>query len=163
MTEESRLVFLYPIKQEIEVYYYINEGNLMADMDMKFLVVDDMLTMRKILIRMLNDLGYEKVEFAEDGEEAFELLNSHFSKNDPFDFVFTDINMPNWNGIRLLTEIRKHENFKKMPVLVISAEVESESIKEIMLSGATTMVRKPFDKEKIKEKIDFCLNKIKDD
>ena len=93
--------------------------------DMKFLIVDDFSTMRRIVRGLLKEIGYNNAEEAEDGAVALGML-----KNQKFDFVVSDINMPNMNGFQLLGEIKKDEKLKHLPVLMVTAEARKEDVSE---------------------------------
>jgi two-component system chemotaxis response regulator CheY len=123
----------------------------MSDPRMKFLVVDDFSTMRRIVRNLLKELGYSNTEEAEDGIVALNML-----RNDKFDFVVSDWNMPNMTGIDLLKSIRADENLKNLPVLMITAEARKENIIEAAQSGANGYIVKPFTAATLDEK----LNKI---
>ena len=83
--------------------------------DLRFLVVDDFSTMRRIVRNLLKESGFPECDEAEDGVVAMnKLRNSHF------DFVVSDINMPNMNGFQLLMEIKKDEKLKHLPVLMVT-------------------------------------------
>ena len=97
----------------------------MSDPAMKFLVVDDFSTMRRIVRNLLKELGYTNAEEAEDGVVAMNMLRSN-----KFDFVVSDWNMPNMTGIELLKNIRADETLKNLPVLMITAEARKENIIE---------------------------------
>ena len=88
----------------------------MADTNMKFLVVDDFSTMRRIVRNLLKELGFQNVDEAEDGVVALSKL-----RGSQFDFVVSDWNMPNMTGIDLLKEIRADDNLKHLPVLMVTA------------------------------------------
>ena len=92
----------------------------MSDPKMKFLVVDDFSTMRRIVRNLLKELGFTNVDEAEDGQIALQKLNSL-----PFDFVVTDWNMPNMDGLTLLQNIRATPSLKHLPVLMITAEAKT--------------------------------------
>ena len=123
----------------------------MSDPRMKFLVVDDFSTMRRIVRNLLKELGYSNTEEAEDGIVALNML-----RNDKFDFVVSDWNMPNMTGIDLLKSIRADETLKNLPVLMITAEARKENIIEAAQSGANGYIVKPFTAATLDEK----LNKI---
>jgi two-component system chemotaxis response regulator CheY len=123
----------------------------MSDPRMKFLVVDDFSTMRRIVRNLLKELGYSNTEEAEDGIVALNML-----RNDKFDFVVSDWNMPNMTGIELLKNIRADQNLKDLPVLMITAEARKENIIEAAQSGANGYIVKPFTAATLDEK----LNKI---
>jgi len=123
----------------------------MADEKMKFLVVDDFSTMRRIVRGLLKELGFTNVDEAEDGVVALAKL-----KSEPFDFVVSDWNMPNMTGIDLLRAIRAEPALAHLPVLMVTAEAKKENIIEAAKSGASGYVVKPFTAATLDEK----LNKI---
>ena len=120
--------------------------------DMKFLVVDDYSTMRRIIKNLLHDLGYANVTEADDGNTALPLL-----QNGSFDFLITDWNMPGMAGLDLLKAVRASDKLKKMPVLMLTAEAKREQIVEAAQAGVNGYVIKPFTAQTLKEKIDKIL------
>ena len=118
---------------------------------MKFLVVDDFSTMRRIVRGLLKELGFLNVDEAEDGVVALNKL-----KSESFDFVVSDWNMPNMTGIDLLKSIRADAALKHLPVLMVTAEAKKENIIEAAKAGASGYVVKPFTAATLDEK----LNKI---
>ena len=120
--------------------------------DMKFLVVDDYSTMRRIVKNLLHDLGYANVQEADDGKTALPLL-----QNGAFDFLITDWNMPGMPGLDLLKAVRSDEKLKKLPVLMLTAEAKREQIVEAAQAGVSGYVIKPFTAVTLKEKIDKIL------
>ena len=120
--------------------------------DMKFLVVDDYSTMRRIIKNLLHDLGYANVTEADDGKTALPLL-----KNGSFDFLITDWNMPGMPGLDLLKAVRSDDKLKKLPVLMLTAEAKREQIVEAAQAGVSGYVIKPFTAVTLKEKIDKIL------
>ena len=123
----------------------------MADTNMKFLVVDDFSTMRRIVRNLLKELGFQNVDEAEDGIVALSKL-----RGSQFDFVVSDWNMPNMTGIDLLKEIRADDNLKHLPVLMVTAEAKKENIISAAQAGANGYIVKPFTAATLEEK----LNKI---
>jgi two-component system chemotaxis response regulator CheY len=123
----------------------------MADTNLKFLVVDDFSTMRRIVRNLLKELGFSNVDEAEDGVAALAKLRST-----NFDFVVSDWNMPNMTGLDLLKEIRSDANLKHLPVLMVTAEAKKENIVSAAQAGASGYVVKPFTAATLEEK----LNKI---
>ena len=121
----------------------------MTDQNMKILTVDDFSTMRRIIRNMLRQLGYTNIVEAEDGAEALSLL-----QREKMDFVISDWNMPNMNGLDLLKAIRADENLKPIPVLLVTAEALKENVVEAVKAGVNNYVVKPFTAETLKEKID---------
>ena len=120
--------------------------------DLKFLVVDDFSTMRRIIKNLLNDLGYPNVEEADDGKTALPML-----QNGSFDFLITDWNMPGMPGLDLIKAVRGDAKLAKMPVLMLTAEAKREQIIEAAQAGVNGYVIKPFTAETLKEKLDKIL------
>ncbi len=120
--------------------------------DLKFLVVDDYSTMRRIVKNLLHDLGYANVTEADDGNTALPLL-----QQGGFDFLITDWNMPGMAGLDLLKAVRASDKLKKMPVLMLTAEAKREQIVEAAQAGVNGYVIKPFTAATLKEKIDKIL------
>jgi two-component system chemotaxis response regulator CheY len=120
--------------------------------DMRFLVVDDYSTMRRIVKNLLHDLGYTNVTEADDGNTALPLL-----KQGGIDFLITDWNMPGMAGLDLLKAVRADEKLKKLPVLMLTAEAKREQIVEAAQAGVSGYVIKPFTAATLKEKIDKIL------
>ena len=119
---------------------------------MKFLVVDDFSTMRRIIKNLLHDLGYPNVAEADDGKTALPLL-----KAGGIDVLITDWNMPGMPGLELLKAVRSDEKLAKMPVLMLTAEAKREQIVEAAQAGVSGYVIKPFTAETLKEKLEKIL------
>ncbi|MDE2343756.1 MAG: chemotaxis response regulator CheY [Betaproteobacteria bacterium] len=115
---------------------------------MKFLVVDDFSTMRRIVRNLLKELGFTNVQEAEDGVDALQKL-----AGGNFDFVVSDWNMPNMTGIELLRKIRSDPTLKHLPVLMVTAEAKKENIIEAAQSGASGYIVKPFTAATLDEKL----------
>ncbi len=127
----------------------------MSDPKLKFLVVDDFSTMRRIVRNLLKELGYTNVDEAEDGAIALQKLNSG-----SFDFVVTDWNMPNMDGLTLLQTIRRTPQLKHLPVLMINAEAKKENIIAAAQAGASGYVVKPFTAVTLAEKLQKIFEKM---
>lgn len=127
----------------------------MADKNMKFLVVDDFSTMRRIVRNLLKELGFLNVDEAEDGAIALGKLTS-----EAFDFVVTDWNMPNMDGLTLLQQIRANPQLKHLPVLMITAEAKKENIVAAAQSGASGYIVKPFTAATLSEKLSKIFEKL---
>lgn len=123
--------------------------------DMKFLIVDDFSTMRRIVRGLLKEIGYNNAEEAEDGAVALNML-----KNAKFDFVVSDINMPNMNGFELLAAVKKDETLKHLPVLMVTAEARKEDIVRAAQDGAAGYIVKPFTKATLEEKVQKIMQKL---
>ncbi|ACB33270.1 response regulator receiver protein [Leptothrix cholodnii SP-6] len=123
--------------------------------DLKFLVVDDFSTMRRIVRGLLKEMGCNNVEEAEDGHVALNML-----KNSRFDFVVSDINMPVMNGFELLKAVKADETLKHLPVLMVTAEARKEDIVLAAQSGAAGYIVKPFTKATLEEKVTKIMQKL---
>ena len=123
--------------------------------DMKFLIVDDFSTMRRIVRGLLKEIGYTNAEEAEDGAVALGML-----KNAKFDFVVSDINMPNMTGFDLLSAIKKDQTLKHLPVLMVTAEARKEDIVRAAQDGAAGYIVKPFTKATLEEKVQKIMQKL---
>jgi two-component system chemotaxis response regulator CheY len=122
--------------------------------ELRFLVVDDFSTMRRIIRNLLKESGFSEADEAEDGVVALQKL-----RNSSFDFVVSDINMPNMTGFQLLAEIKKDEKLKHLPVLMVTAEARKEDIVLAAQQGAAGYIVKPFTKATLEDKVIHILKK----
>lgn len=120
-----------------------------ADPNMKILVVDDMVTMRRIVKNILKQLGFANVDEAENGQEALQKLRA-----DTYGFVVSDWNMPAVTGIDMLRAIRADEKLKTIPVLMVTAEAQQSNLIEAVQAGVSNYIVKPFTAETLQEKIE---------
>lgn len=127
----------------------------MSTSPLRVLIVDDFSTMRRIIRNILKEIGHADADEAEDGAIALQKLRA--SK---FDFVVSDINMPNMTGFELLKAIRADESLKSLPVLMVTAEARKEDIVLAAQSGASGYIVKPFNKATLEEKVQKILQKI---
>ena len=123
---------------------------------MKFLIVDDFSTMRRIVRGLLKEMGHLDCDEAEDGAVAITKL-----RNGRFDFVVTDINMPNMNGFELLEAIRADASLQALPVLMVTAEARKEDIVRAAQLRASGYIVKPFSKATLEEKVSKIMGPIK--
>ncbi len=121
--------------------------------DMKILVVDDMSTMRKIIKKMLKDLGLTNITEADDGEPAWEMIQNAHKSNEPYEFIVSDWNMPDMTGLELLEKIRASEEFKTLPFLMVTAESEQGNVVIAVKAGVSNFIVKPFSQELLVDKI----------
>jgi two-component system chemotaxis response regulator CheY len=123
-------------------------------MDLNVLIVDDSAAIRKILVRVLaqTNLPIKEVHEASDGSEALKILEAN-----EVSLVLSDINMPNIDGIELLTRIKATAKWKDLAVVMITTEGSQAKVLEAVQLGAKGYVRKPFTAEQIKEKVLACL------
>ena len=123
--------------------------------ELRFLVVDDFSTMRRIVRNLLKESGFSEADEAEDGVVALQKLRAS-----SFDFVVSDINMPNMNGFQLLAEVKKDEKLKHIPVLMVTAEARKEDIVRAAQDGAAGYIVKPFTKATLEEKVTKIMQKL---
>ena len=119
---------------------------------MRFLIVDDSSTMRRIIINTLNKLGYKECHEAANGREGVERLATT-----PVDMVITDWNMPEMSGIDFIRAVRANDATKQLPVLMVTTNAAEDDIVEALKAGVNNYVVKPFTPDTIKEKIQAAL------
>jgi two-component system chemotaxis response regulator CheY len=119
---------------------------------MRFLVVDDSSTMRRIIINTLNKVGYTDCAEAANGREGVERLATT-----TVDMVITDWNMPEMSGIEFIRSVRANAATKDLPVLMVTTNAAKDDIVEALRAGVSSYVVKPFTPETIKEKIEAML------
>ncbi|OFW47157.1 MAG: two-component system response regulator [Acidobacteria bacterium RIFCSPLOWO2_12_FULL_67_14b] len=119
---------------------------------MRFLIVDDSSTMRRIIINTLNKLGHSECLEAANGREGVDRLASSL-----VDMVITDWNMPEMSGIEFIRALRANDATKKLPVLMVTTNAAEDDIKEALRAGVNNYVVKPFTPDTIKEKIAAAL------
>lgn len=122
---------------------------------LKFLVVDDFSTMRRIVRNLLKELGFTNVEEAEDGAVALGKL-----REGNFEFVVSDWNMPNMDGLMLLQHIRADAKLKTLPFLMVTAEAKKDNIIAAAKAGASGYVVKPFTAATLQEKLEKIFEKM---
>ena len=119
----------------------------------KFLVVDDMRTMRSVINKGLRALGYQDVEEANDGAQAWRMLETSVVKNVLYNLIISDWTMPKVTGLELLKKVREHPVLKSLPFLMVTGESDMEQVKEAIAAGVTNYVTKPFTQDTFKAKI----------
>jgi len=122
---------------------------------LRFLVVDDFSTMRRIVRGLLKEMACNNVAEAEDGAAALSMLRAQ-----RFDFVVSDINMPNMDGFELLEAIKADAALRHLPVLMVTAEARKEDIVRAAQNGAAGYIVKPFSKATLEEKVQRILLKM---
>lgn len=115
---------------------------------MKILVVDDMTSMRNVMMHMLTSLGYNNPDEASSGLQALKMLRL----ND-YDLLITDLHMPNLNGKQLLSKVRGDKKLCNLPVLMVSSEDDKAKIVELIASEVTCFMVKPFNLSTLKKQL----------
>lgn len=123
-------------------------------MNLKFLVVDDSVTMRRIVINSLASLNYLDYVEATDGKDALAKLESDPELN----FVITDWNMPEMSGLELVKAIRSDERFSELPVLMVTTRGLKNDIIEALKARVNNYILKPFTPQVLREKIEQILS-----
>jgi two-component system chemotaxis response regulator CheY len=121
----------------------------------KFLVVDDSLTMRRIVINTLKSIGFDSIIEAGDGKDAMAKLIAEGA-----DFLITDWNMPEMNGLELAKWARSSEQFANLPILMVTTRGNKEDVIEAMKAKVNNFIVKPFTAQGLKEKIDQVLKSV---
>ena len=121
---------------------------------MKILVVDDMFSMRQVLMHMLGGLGYTHLDEAANGIEALKKLRA----ND-YDLLITDLHMPNLDGKQLLEKVRGDKRLVNLPVLMVSCEDDRKKITDIITSKVDGFIIKPFNIEMLEKNLKRVIKK----
>ena len=122
---------------------------------MKFLVVDDSQTMRRIVNNALKNIGYEDILEAEDGKDAIGKLYT-----EKVDFIITDWNMPNMSGLEFTKAVRGDEQYADLPILMVTTRGMKEDVVEALQARVNNYIVKPFTPQVLKEKIDQILKTV---
>jgi two-component system chemotaxis response regulator CheY len=120
--------------------------------ELKILAIDDSPTMRRIIINTLKRAGFEDVIEASDGKDALVKM-----KVEKINFVITDWNMPEMDGLTFVTTVRSMDEYKTLPILMVTTRSVKDDILEAMKAGVNNYIVKPFTPETLKAKIDQVL------
>lgn len=123
----------------------------------KILLVDDFSMVRASIKNILKDLGITNIHEAKDGQQGLDMLAEAQSKNEPFDLVFCDWNMPNMSGIDMLKEVKSRPELSDLPIVMVTAERDRANVVQALKQGAKDYVVKPFNKAQISKKIERIL------
>ncbi|CUS98359.1 chemotaxis response regulator CheY [Candidatus Chrysopegis kryptomonas] len=127
----------------------------MEDGKIRFLVVDDSPTMRRIVINALKNIGYTDIVEAEDGKDALAKLYA-----EKIDFIITDWNMPNMTGLELTKAVRSDPNFANIPILMVTTRGMKQDVLEALQARVNNYIVKPFTPQILKEKIEQILKTL---
>lgn len=123
----------------------------------KILIVDDMLTMRKLVGKACKDLGYLNLIEAADGAKAWEALNA---SEEQIGLIISDWNMPNCTGLDFLKRVRTSSKYGKTPFIMVTAESEQSQIVQAASAGVSSYIIKPFTADALKERIMAVYSKM---
>ncbi len=118
------------------------------DANMQILVADDFKSMRNLIKGILNQIGFRRIIEANDGKEAWEMIEAH-----EISLVISDWNMPNMTGIELLRKVRQSQQYKDTPFLMVTAEGVKDNVIEALQSGVSGYIVKPFSPASMRDKI----------
>ena len=123
--------------------------------DLKILAVDDSPTMRRIITNTLKRAGFPDVTEASDGKDALAKMQVT-----SFNFIITDWNMPEMDGMEFVTTLRKADEFKKIPILMVTTRSVKDDIVEAIKVGVNSYIVKPFTPDILKAKINEVLSSV---
>lgn len=122
----------------------------------KILIVDDMLTIRKITKKALVDLHFKNIEEASTGMEAWQII----SKSPPFDLIICDWNMPKMTGLDVLSKLRNTPEIAHTPFILLTAESDLAQVKTAIVAGVDDYVLKPFTADTLKARLEAVHQKV---
>jgi two-component system chemotaxis response regulator CheY len=128
----------------------------MFDLSTKVLIVDDMMTMRKLVGKVCKEIGFTDMVEAGDGIQAWEKIQN---SSPPIGLIISDWNMPNCSGLDLVKRIRADSRFGKTPFLMVTAEAEQHQVIEALKAGVDNYVVKPFNAPTLIEKLEAIHKK----
>jgi two-component system chemotaxis response regulator CheY len=129
----------------------------------RILIVDDFSNMRSLIRTMLSEIGYKNIAEAPDGLQAYNLITEAAKKNEGFSLLILDWNMPVMSGFELLKLCKSQPATKDIPILMITAESDKESVISAIQAGASNYVLKPITKDVFREKLHKIVSQIPDD
>jgi two-component system chemotaxis response regulator CheY len=122
---------------------------------MRFLIIDDSVTMRRIIANILARLGYPEVVHAANGREALDRLAA-----ETVDVVITDWYMPEMNGLDFVKTLRNTPATSHIPIVIVTANAASDDIQHALELGVKGYILKPFTVETMKDKIDALIGQM---
>ncbi len=130
----------------------MNKDILVSHKDIKILVVDDLVTMRDLLITSLNKLGFFNIDQVEDGDVALKFL-----LKEDFDLLITDWKMPNMTGIDLTRAVRSNNKLKHIKILMVTTNTDKTEIAEAIAVGVDGYLVKPFTLKMLEDNLVVLL------
>lgn len=127
----------------------------------RILLVDDFEIVRVMLREGLQELGYSKVEEAENGRQALEMIEAAVNEGQPYSLVFCDWVMPEMQGIELLETCKARPELASGAFVMVTAESDRKAIVRAMRAGAHDYIVKPISKEDLAKKVNAIVSKTK--
>ena len=134
----------------------------MENKDIKILVVDDFELIQTIFKNSLLKLGYQNIDFASDGLEAWDKIRKSKENGTPYELVLLDWNTPRMDGYELLSKCRESQEFKDIPIIMVTAESELNYIIKAVSKGISGYIIKPFSVDILKQKINEAMKNNKE-
>ena len=128
---------------------------MQLDRNIRILVVDDFSTMRRVVKNLLDDLGFSNVDEADDGVTAWPLIQTG-----QYEFIVSDLNMPEMSGLELLKRIREDVNLNTIPFLLITAEAKRSQFLEASQLGVDGYIVKPFTAATLNNQIEKIFENV---
>ena len=122
----------------------------------RILIVDDMMTMRKLIAKTCKELGFSDLTEAPDGAAGWDAVNT---ANPPFGLVISDWSMPNVTGLDFLKRLRADARFLELPFIMVTAEAEQAQVMEAVKAKVSNYVVKPFTSDTLKQKMELVYQK----
>jgi two-component system, chemotaxis family, chemotaxis protein CheY len=122
---------------------------------MKILIVDDSITIRRIITNALKTVGFPDTAEAANGKDALEKL-----ANTNVDFIITDWNMPEMNGLDFIKKVRSNPAYSSLPILMITVHGSEHDVIEALQAKVNSYIVKPFTPQELKEKIEGILKTV---
>ena len=126
----------------------------------KILVTDDSPSMRMTIVNALKIIGYTNVTEAENGAIGFQKLEAESGGAEPFGLVFSDQNMPDCTGLEFLRKVRALPKYSKLPFIMITSEIDKSMITDLVQSGASNYLAKPFNGDQLKAKLEATFARM---
>lgn len=123
----------------------------MFDLSSRILIIDDMMTMRKIVGKVCKEIGFTDITEANDGALGWQAITD---AKPGFSIIISDWNMPNCTGLDLLKRVRGDSRFSTLPFLLVTAETEQHQIIEAVKAGVSGYVVKPFNLDALKAQLE---------
>ena len=128
--------------------------------DAFFLLVDDVYSVRYLQRRQLNKMGYHNIIEAENGIDAWNILEEHYGEKKEIDLIISDWRMPKMNGIELKKKLTESNLYENIPFLMVTSEIDRDKVEEALESGVTEFLTKPFIFETFEQKLQEIAGNI---
>ncbi len=125
----------------------------------RVLIVDDMASIRDLVRNQLRAMNFNEIIEAEDGVQAWSVIENQYAQANPVELVISDWNMPNMKGLDLLKKVRSSQQFVQLPFILLTSEAEREQVTEAVMAGVSQYIVKPFSGKVFEEKMKTAYQK----